>query len=391
MFEERWFHTERQDLKTGKIICEDKLFEDLPIQEQKLWYQGICSDSEIERILHMHSGSDFILKLRADTIVDDIRLWRLFLRLSSQYGSNWSLGKHFESKNYPTFRNALGQENREKLRDVSCGSIYSNEPNGLIFKSPFGVCSVFSITLRYFSMFSNLALLECDGSVPAHVAISGLRIAARTMLCKEALDFEMDPRGIIPQTVQATITHSYPYQSVFLSGHEYSHYLLGHLDDKKTVLRGINKPHFDDETDYKKINAYTISQKHEFDADLGAMNLPGFDDVYYGAYYFYTLLWFAALAIYEGIEDCMFPPIGYQTHPGAIARYNNIVENARRPNFFDEKLFYEEMPSKIEYLRKVMIEDCQLNAEAYETYGSVYLDSPNTAWRGPELVDRVDY
>ena len=32
-----------------------------------------------------------------------------------------------------------------------------------------------------------------------------------------------------------------------------------------------------------------------------------------------------------------------------------------------------------------------MDAERYETYGSVYLDKPNTEWRGRELKDRVDY
>ena len=391
MFEDRWFHSERLDPKTGKTISEDKLFDDLPLDEQRMWYQGVCSSTEVDRILNMKNGSDYILKLRADTIVDHTRLWRLFLHLSRQHGSDWSLERYFEAKNYPSFKNALSKENKEKIEGISYGSIYSNEPNGLIFQSPFGICTVFSVSLRYFSLFSNLALLECDGVVPAHVAHNGLRIAARIMLGKEALDFEMDPRGIIPEKVKSIILTPYPFQSLFLAGHEYSHYLLGHLDDKKTLLRGINKPHFVDETDYKKINVYTISQKHEFDADLGAMNYPQFNDDFYGKYYFYTLLWFAALAIYEGVEDTMFPPIGYPSHPGAIARYNNIVENARRPKNFEERLFCEEMPKHIEQLRKVMIEDCQINTDDFEMYGSIYLDAPNTAWRGRELVDRVDY
>ena len=32
-----------------------------------------------------------------------------------------------------------------------------------------------------------------------------------------------------------------------------------------------------------------------------------------------------------------------------------------------------------------------LNFDMYEMYGSVYLDKPNTNWRGRELIDRKDY
>ena len=45
-------------------------------------------------------------------------------------------------------------------------------------------------------------------------------------------------------------------------------------------------------------------------------------------------------------------------------------------------------------LKKFINEDISENyGEVYddELYGSVYLDLPNTEWRGKELIDRVDY
>jgi hypothetical protein len=38
-----------------------------------------------------------------------------------------------------------------------------------------------------------------------------------------------------------------------------------------------------------------------------------------------------------------------------------------------------------------LCEDIAVNIEIYEFYGSMYLDEPNTKWRGKELIDRVDY
>ncbi len=391
LFDDQWYESAYQDPETGEMKFERRKFEELPEQEQRSWYEGVCSNSEIERILHIQNASDYILKLRADEIIDHTRIWRYFLKLSRYYGQEWSLERYFSAKNYVIFKHALNRDKQEKLEQVSYGSLLCNEPNGLIFSSPYGICSVYSTSLRYFSMFSNLALLDCDGKVPPHVSFNVLRIAARLMLGTESLDFEMDPRGIIPQNVSEIIRKPFPFQSIFLAGHEYSHYLLGHLDDKKTQLRGLNRVHFKDDTDYKKINAYTIDQKHEFAADLGAMNEPLFEEDYYETYYFYTLLWFAALSVFEAVEDTMFPPIGHQSHPGAIARYNNIIEHARRPKRFDEKLFLEELPSMIDFYRQLMIEDCQIYADEYERYGSVYLDAPNTEWRGQELIDRKDY
>ena len=45
----------------------------------------------------------------------------------------------------------------------------------------------------------------------------------------------------------------------------------------------------------------------------------------------------------------------------------------------------------IEYYKGIIIEDIALHIENYERYGSVYLDKPNSEWRGPELRDRIDY
>ncbi len=110
-------------------------------------------------------------------------------------------------------------------------------------------------------------------------------------------------------------------------------------------------------------------------------------------YYSYALLWFAIFAIFEAAENTMFPPFGRQTHPGAKARYNNILENAKRPaNFQEMEEYYTiDLPGIVSYYEEFVIEDVQLNCDSYEMYGSAYLAAPNTEWRGPELIDRVDY
>ena len=56
------------------------------------------------------------------------------------------------------------------------------------------------------------------------------------------------------------------------------------------------------------------------------------------------------------------------------------------------KEFYTvDLPRLVSYYEGIIIEDVQYNCEAYEFEGSVYLAAPNTEWRGPELIDRVDY
>lgn len=366
-------------------------FEQLPLEQQRDWYHGICSEQEINRILNVQNGYDYILKLRADTIVDNTRLWRVFKRISRACGEHWSLEKYFQSYCYVDVRNAMSQEHQEICKDVSFGSIISSDPNGLIFSTPFGVCSTYSESLRYFTRYSCLALLDFDGKVPFDVQLNAMRIAIRVMLQREALDFEVDPRGIIPKEITDVINPIYSTQMSFLAAHEYAHLINGDLQEKDIKKTAILQAHFEDQTDYKMINAYTTSQKKEFAADLGAMTNPKWSKEVYSYTYFATMLWFSALTIYEAVENTMFPPFGYQSHPGAKARYNNILENAPRPYDFDHNMYYEDLPQLVSFWEDTMKEDASQNFENYEEYGSVYLAKPDTEWRGKELIDRKDY
>lgn len=62
---------------------------------QRTWYHGICSEAEIDRILNVQNGEDYILKLRADTIADNIRLWRVYRHIAEN-GVKAGLWKVFQ-------------------------------------------------------------------------------------------------------------------------------------------------------------------------------------------------------------------------------------------------------------------------------------------------------
>lgn len=359
------------------------------------WFYAICSKSEIERIKDPQNGDDFILLLRADIIADNMRLYRVvkhYVDIAVRYGVEWSLEEFYKTDYFEYFKNHLPVDLKEKVDGIATGLIFTKEANGLIFKTDFGFCSVLSASLFYFIKFSFLALIDSGGRIPPEVCVASLRIAIRTMFEKETLDFDWDPRGIIPEDIEKVITAPYPYMMTFLAGHEYSHFLNGDLDDYHAVQKTIST-YFKDGEDYKKIGAYNSNQKQEFAADLGALNYPKFDDEEYNLYYYYALSWFAILAIFEAAENTMFPPFNKQSHPGAKARYNNILNNAKRPSNFEEmKVFYMiDLPRLVSDYEEIIIEDVQYNYEGYEFEGSVYLAAPNTEWRGPELIDRVDY
>ena len=359
------------------------------------WFYAICSKSEIERIKDPQNGDDFILLLRADIIADNMRLYRVvkhYVDIAVRSGVEWSLEEFYKTDHFEYFKNHLPVDLKEKVDGIATGLIFTKEANGLIFKTDFGFCSVLSASLFYFIKFSFLALIDSGGRIPPEVCVASLRIAIRTMFEKEALDFDWNPRGIIPEDIEKGIKAPYPYIMTFLAGHEYSHFLNGDLDDYHAVQKTIST-YFRDGEDYKKLGAYNSNQKQEFAADLGALNYPEFDDDEYNQYYYYALSWFAILAIFEAAENTIFPPFNKQSHPGAKARYNNILNNAKRPSNFEEmKVFYMiDLPRLVSDYEEIIIEDVQYNYEGYEFEGSVYLAAPNTKWRGPELIDRVDY
>ena len=157
------------------------------------------------------------------------------------------------------------------------------------------------------------------------------------------------------------------------------------------MKQAVLKAHFKDQTDYKMMNAYNVSQQKEFKADIGALTYPKHSEDWYARVYYSTMIWFASLAIYEAAEDTIFPPNGYQSHPGAKARYQNVLENAPRPKDFNKQLYYVDIPEMVSMWEDFVKEDVAENFEMYERYGSLYLDVPNTEWRGRALIDRVDY
>lgn len=384
--------SDHTDSKTGQHVHTETAFADLTDDEKRGWYSGLCSNEEIEHILHIQNAQDYILKLRADAIVDSIRLTRVFTHLRRYYKEKWSLSSYFRAYEYGSVRSKMSPEHRALCEQVACGSLIESEANGLIFDSPFGICSTYSYSLRYFSKFALLALLPFEKDVPASVRMNAMRISVRTMLQREALDFIVDPRGIIPKNIAQRLQYIYVTQMEFLVGHEYSHLINGDLTRENLVERSLIHSHFKDQTDYKLINTYNSSQKQEFAADLGSLSYPLWKADEYDWLYYCTMLWFSILAIYEAVENTLFPPIGYQSHPGAKARYDNILNNAKRPTDFDEELYVKFLPERVSEWEEIMIEDASLNFDdLYNMYGSVYLAAPNTKWRGRELKDRVDY
>lgn len=362
------------------------------IEAEKHFYRPVCNESEIDRIFNVKNANDHLLKLRADTIVDHMRLYRVYRNKALADEKNWSLEGSFDQSHYKDFLDRLDPEYRDECRKVTYGDIFSNDPNGIIFNSEYGVITTISDSLTFFLKFSHLALLDFDSDVPMEVRFNSLRIAIRTMLKTESMDFLMDPRGIIPADVATAIHAPIKLQKQFIAGHEFAHHILGHLDKSASISQPIFHAISPNDDEYRPEKVFNNSQKNEFEADVQSILLPNYSDLETGEVLHSALLWFGCLELYQAACDVMFPssPWRYKTHPSARERYENLLTSIPTPKSF-EISNWKNFHNLIDNFTAGLQEDISVNFEAYENYGSAYLAAPNTKWRGKELIDRVDY
>ena len=348
-------------------------------------YSILCNKDEIERVLNIRCASDYLLKLRADTILNEMRLERVYRNKKRIVGNDrWSLENSFVSVHYTEYLKLLSVHDRKKCESITAGNIFSREPNGEIFTSEFGPIITISDSLQFFLKFMHLCLLKFESHVPDHVRINALKIAIRVMLRSETMDFLMDPRGTLPSEIGHAIHEPMQGEFMFISGHEYSHYLLGHINENKTNAFSVRQ-----ETEYK---IFSNSENEEFRADEASIsNAINRNNARLNLLNS-ALLWFGCLNIYEAAQDFMNPmgQLHSRTHPSAADRYDNLISKFQSLRGF-EKNKWVKFKSTVRQYRDFLIDDLSTNIEFYEMYGSAYLDAPNTEWRGKELVDRVDY
>ncbi len=366
------------------------------IELQKMFFRPVCNKDEIERIFNVLNAEDYLLKLRAETIVDHTRLFRVYRNKALLNKNNWSLEKSFDQSHFITFTQNLDSSDRKKCERITAGNIFSNDPTGIIFPSDYGPIITISDSLRFFFKFMNLALMDFGDRVPGYVHLNSLRIAIRVMLQTESLDFLMDPRGIVPKDIGEAIHSTIPNQMLFIGGHEYAHYLLGHISESNVSEKYIFNAILPTDENYKLIPVYNPSQKQELEADEKSILLPNYNNEQRKRLLESALLYFGSIELFKAVKDTIDPP-KYNpphpllTHPSPRDRYENILSMAQQTSHNLNINRWKRFWGVIDSYKKFLIEDASYNTEEYEMYGSAYLDKPNSEWRGPELRDRINY
>ncbi len=347
-------------------------------------YMSICSKEQIDRICSISSADDYLLKLRADTVLDHMRIFRVVRSHMFKAGDEWDFEKHFSDEPFKNYIVDLPDDDLTIAESLTAGLVFCDRPNGRIIKTEFGNVITVSESLRYFLYFMNLGFLDFDETeVPIEVKLAAIKIAVRTMLQSEALDFDIDPRGEVPRDVHELAMYHTDRQLEFICGHEYSHHLLGHLDDKK-LIDGAFLSAIDSGVVTHKFFSY--AQQEELDADLDALSRPVLTTSARTDLVNRALFFFVYLDVFNNAKEQIVPSVGVKEHPDPMDRFNNIH------NYYKDKLELDEENLEVllktaRAIKETMSEDIALHFESYEIYGSIYL----AEWRGRVLVDRVDY
>lgn len=351
-------------------------------------YRPFCNSEDIKRILNVTDAEDYLLKLRAEVVVDNMRLFRVIRNRCIQNESTWNFTEHFRVEEFEEYIMNIPEE-YAKMNNLTKGFIFSNDPNGCIMRTNFGDIVCISEALRYFLFYMNLAFLDFEIDVPPSVRYRSMIIGIRTMLKTETLDFEQDPRGIIPEELEKSINYIVEHQLQFIIGHELSHHFLNHLDKSNTVKRNIYRLFENEKSELETNEYYNHSQEQEFEADNLSLKLLEKCDNLDSYYVQGAITFFGYLEIFESVSEYLFPPSGsYQTHPNPSDRYQKIIE--KYENYTDET-FISNFLESVKGYKKAIMDEIGFEVDKYEMYGSHYLAEPNSKWRGKELIDRKDY
>jgi hypothetical protein len=358
-----------------------------------LIYYPICTNEEIERIINVRTQEDFLLKLRADAIADHPRFMRVFNK-RRQTKENWSLSNYFDKKPFNAYLSYLSPSDSRLCKKVVAGFAFISEPNGICIKNELGDLIIISESLQYFLYYMNLFIFSqyinvghYNDAVSNEDIFSYFLIAVRIMLCTETLDFDLDPRGSIPERLSEQVSAVVQDQVEFVIGHEYAHLLKGHLSNK--IIRQCSLSHMA-MIDRKspQVKYYNYLQKQEFEADWFAIKNARYEVNKKECIVNAAFTFFMCLDLFDVVRTYISPePDWRSSHPNPLDRLQKLRQKInRRFGYSSEELRC--LVVQIDKFKNFLIKDfLPYNIDELETVGSVYLPSTD---RKP-LIDRIDF
>lgn len=348
-----------------------------------------CSKKEIVRLRSINGPHDYLLRLRANAINDSPRAVRVMASRREKYeesGLPWSLSHYYHSKDYyhKSYIRLLNKNNKRLVKKVPSGLAYIDEVNALCIKSLAGDVVLVSESLEYFYYFMTIAFYGNKYGIELIDRVDALIIAIRIIKGSESLDFEIDPRGKLPHETERSIQFLVNQQMQFTFGHEYAHYLCGHIPSADTLMKKSYAPFMNELASYNHLL--------EYEADYYALkNIEGkkkeFESVAQGG--FSVLIYLHFIEEYsEGLGVKKFSVS--DTHPVAKDRVYKLFGSLGKKAPIEESVV-DEMFSVAEEISEVLQYRIESLKDEYDDllgfYGSVYL--PSYIKRIKE--DRVDF
>ncbi len=334
-------------------------------------YAPLYSPEQIRRIMTPHNASDVLLKKQADSIVENMRVQRVFYNRYNRMNV-WDYENIIDDSIFTTFKEFIAHnEVYDVIKDIPCGMTYDSDPNGQCIKTLYGNIITISAILKEFLYYMDLFYLGIQyKEIPNDVTSHSLILAIRIMLQNEALDFELDPRGEIPMSINRVITDSTIGEMQFVIAHEYSHSILKHLDSRNVVESADNYVY------------YNQSQLQEFEADINAIRIMKLFMTEEDAVT-HAINFFMSMDVYEQAKEQIAPSTTIiKTHPDAIARIKNILDT-----YPVDSIDINNVLSKNAVIKKNLMDLISTQFDLFEFYGSIYLGQ----WHKKKKVDRIDY
>ncbi|RBI65933.1 hypothetical protein DQ400_15825 [Vreelandella sulfidaeris] len=360
------------------------------LTDEEMQFYEFCSKKEIIRLRSIKGPHDYLLRLRANAISVAPRAVRVMASRRREYeesGRPWSLTHYYHTKDFhhKSYIKLLEKKNRKRLKNVPSGLACIDEVNALCIKSLAGDVVLVSESLEYFYYFMTIAFYGNLYNVEWIDRVDALIIALRIIKGTEALDFDIDSRGELPDELERAIQSLVQRQMQFTYGHEYAHYLCNHIPSAETMIK-LNAS----ASQFNELALYNHSL--EYEADYYALKnievkKADFGDVTQGAFSVLIYLHFIEkFSSKFGLDNFSVS----ETHPAAKDRANQLFDNLGKQapinkNAIDEMFtvadqLSEVLNSRIDYLKDQY-------DDIFGFYGSLYLPS----FKKNSKVDRIDF
>lgn len=360
------------------------------LSTEETFFCAFCSKNEILRLRNLRGAHDYLLRLRANALVDSpraVRVMRERRKEIEKSGRHWSLSQYYHSKDHyhKSYIGYLSRNNAKILKGIPAGLAFIPEANAVCIRSLAGDVVIASESLEYFYYFMSIAFYGSQLGIHLIDREHAVLIAVRIMSGVEALDFEIDPRAILPLETERTINTLVKHQMQFTFGHEYAHHLCGHMSSPETCFDAISP-----ETSIFNRNALRLyNYDLEYQADLNSLKNIQNDP---NAYAQVAMGAFSVLLYLHFLHD-VWEKLGLnrfsvsETHPSAIDRLKKLLQGLGKKSPVSEKELEDSLALSND-LSAIFVRQLERGRDdALTFYGSVYLPSYISKLKR----DRIDF